>query len=108
MAIGGQVDFKVTPEILNAKAGEVTTDIDKMTNDFEAAASIVARTKYYWIGEAGELHRKIYEDQKEDIADVLRRWREHPRDLQMIAQTYTAAEREVSAIAGSLPNDVIV
>ena len=45
MAIGGQVDFKVTPEILNAKAGEVTTDIDKMTNDFEAAASIVAKVE---------------------------------------------------------------
>lgn len=108
MAIGGEVTFKVTPEILISKADEVTTDITKMAADFDAVAGVVARTKYYWIGEAGDLHRKIYEDQKEDIAQVLRRWKEHPRDLQLIAQTYTAAEREASVITGVLPNDVIV
>nr|WP_288827933.1 WXG100 family type VII secretion target [uncultured Clostridium sp.] len=103
----GSVTFKVTPEVLNSKANEVSSLIKKVRMEFEHLNTSINRTKAYWIGEAGDAHRKVYEDQKPGIDEILRRLEEHPRDLVSIAQTYTDTELEIKEYISSLPSDLI-
>lgn len=106
--IGGNVEFKVTPEVLVEKADEVSAKLTKMQNLLDTIEGAVERTRSYWIGEAGDLHRKMYEDEKETIAEIMLRLNEHPVDLRAIAQTYMDVETAVTNLAEELPTDVLV
>lgn len=107
MAIAGQVVLKVTPEQLQAKAAVTKDNIGKLTGCFERISSIINRTGNYWIGEAGDLHRKLYTDENDNIQEMFARLSEHPTDLEQIAGTYLNVENEVENIAMELPGDVI-
>lgn len=107
MAIIGDVFIKVDSAVLGSKAQEVSGKIANMANCFDQMERIINRTSYYWLGEAGELHRKMYRDQKSQVDEMMKRLREHPADLTAIAQTYESTEKEVQAMAVELPGDVI-
>ena len=103
----GGVTLKVTPDQLRSKADMVSREISAMTNAFDELARIVSRTSYYWEGEAGTRCRKLYEENKKEAELVLRRLREHPRDLLQMAQVYEDVERRVRETASALPENVI-
>lgn len=103
----GEAHIKVTPKVLNDKAEAVSRSINAMERCFDELAGIISRTSYYWIGEAGDQHRKIYSDQKDSIAEMMKRLKEHPADLQVISQNYTSAEQAVREVASNLPGDII-
>ena len=107
MAISGQVILKVTPEILQTQAQTTTNNITKMKAEFDKIETIITRTGNYWIGEAGDAHRKVYTDEKADIQEMLARLSEHPTDLEQIANTYLQVESEVKELAQELPGDII-
>lgn len=107
MAIIGDVHIKVSTEVLNDKAQTVSKSISNMANCFEDLERVINRTGYYWIGEAGDLHRKLYQEQKDKVEEMLKRLKEHPTDLIAIAQNYQAAEIKVTQIANALSGDVI-
>ncbi len=107
MAIIGDVHIKVSTEALHDKAQTVSKSISDMANCFEQLETIVNRTSYYWIGEAGDLHRKMYREQKENVEEMIKRLKEHPGDLMTIAQNYQAADAAVTQIANALSGDVI-
>lgn len=107
MAITGSVELLVTPEQLNIKAGEVEKYVANMRTRFENMKTLVEKSSGYWVGEAGDRHRKNYDEQKEPIDTILRRLSEHPRDLRAIAQTYTAVELKAQEIAVDLPGNVL-
>ncbi len=107
MAITGDVRVKVNSAVLNSKAQAVSNSIGKMQQCFDQLETIIKRTSYYWIGEAGDLHRKIYQEQQPQIEEMMKRLKEHPRDLVTMAQTYDAAEVQIQAMAAELPGDVI-
>lgn len=107
MAIMGNVEIKVSTAALASKAQTVSKSVTNMANCFENLGRIIDRTSYYWIGEAGETHRRIYREQKPKIDEMMKRLKEHPADLLTISQTYESAESEVQAIAAELPADVI-
>lgn len=107
MAITGNVEIKVNTSVLNSKAQSVSKSIANMASCFENLETIINRTDYYWIGEAGDAHRRIYREQKPKIDEMMRRLKEHPADLLAISQTYDTTEREVQAVAAELPADVI-
>lgn len=108
MAITGEVQIKVKTEELVAKADSVTNYIGKVSTSFESIAAIIKRTENYWIGDAGDLHRKIYNDEKANIEEMFRKMKEHPKDLKAIAGVYTEAENTITNIANELPGDLIV
>lgn len=108
MAITGQVEIKVTTEELVNKADSVTTYIGKVSSSFDKIAELMKKTENYWIGDAGDLHRKIYNDEKANIEEMFRRLKEHPQDLKAIAGVYTEAEKAIVNIANELPGDLIV
>lgn len=107
MAIAGQVMLKVTPEELVVKAQETIKNISKLKTGFANLESVIARTNGYWIGEAGDLHRKLYQDEKENIEQMFARLSEHPKDLEQIAKTYMDVEDAVEQLANELPGDII-
>lgn len=103
----GNATIKVSTDVLVAKAQEVTQSINSMSNCFDELETAISRTSYYWIGEAGDMHRKLYQEQKDEVAEMMKRLREHPRDLVTIAQNYEAAEKSVTEVANMLSGDVI-
>ncbi len=107
MSIQGNVSIKVTPEVLVSKADEVSIKIEKIASSFSELEKIMTGTESYWQGEAGEIHRKLYKDQKKNMDEIIRRLKEHPIDLRSIAQKYKIVETEAVSLAASLPGDVI-
>lgn len=107
MAITGDVRVKVNSAVLNSKAQDVSKSIGRMQQCFDQLETVIKRTSYYWIGEAGDLHRKIYQEQKPQIEEMMKRLKEHPTDLMTIAQTYETAEAQIQSMAAELPGDVI-
>lgn len=103
----GEVELRVSPEVLQQKVQEVSGEIRKMADRFDEMEQIVNRTSYYWIGEAGDLHRKLYREQKETVDEMMKRLREHPDDLLMIAQRYISTEQMTVAVANQLSGNVI-
>ena len=87
-----EIEIKVTPEVLEKKAQEVTAAVSQMERCFEQVQNLVARTRYYWVGQAGELHRELVTDKKEDMEQIIKRLKDHPDNLRKIAGTYRATE----------------
>lgn len=108
MAGIGSVTVKVTPEVLVTQAEEVRRLGKDMQNRFHNLQNTIERTRGYWIGDAGELHRKLYDEQKDNVNQMLRRLLEHPDDLLAISENYKAAERTNVESATVLSADVIV
>ena len=105
---GANVVIKVTPETLVTKADEVLADVSLMKQNLDTLMQKIEGTKGYWIGEAGELNRKLFTDQKQEIETMMRRLNEHPNDLKTIAGKYTAIEKQVTVMANALTDDVII
>lgn len=107
MSITGSVEVLVTPEVLIEQAEEVRRLGNDMKIHFQEMESIMNKTRNYWIGEAGDIHRQRYEEHKDDIDQMLRRLLEHPDDLLMISGNYSAAEKSNVEAALALPEDII-
>ncbi len=105
--ITGTVEVKVRPDVLITQAEEVRRLANDMKAKFAEMDETLRKTNGYWIGEAGNIHRKLYNDQKDDIDKLLRRLSEHPNDLLVISQNYSLAERSNVDTSNSLPSDVI-
>lgn len=107
MPILGDVHIKVNSAVLNSKAQAVSDSIKSMADCFEQLETIINRTSYYWIGEAGDMHRNIYKEQKFQVDEMMKRLKEHPVDLMAIAHTYELTESMVQSMAAELPGDII-
>lgn len=103
----GEVEVRVTPDALRTQAEEVRRLGNDMKQRFSALAETMARTRYYWLGDAGEHHRRLYEKQKQNVDRMLRRLLEHPDDLLAIAQNYEEGERANVAAVQMLDVDII-
>ncbi len=107
MAIYGEVQVKVTTEELVNKADDVTNKIKKFKTSFEEIKKLMEGTSAYWIGEAGDLHRELYNKQVDDVDEMIKRLEEHPKDLCEIAGVYVSTETANNDIANQLSGDVI-
>ena len=106
MPIIGDVHIKVNSTVLNSKAQSVSNSIRSMANCFEQLETIINRTSYYWIGEAGDMHRKIYKEQRSQVDEMMKRLKEHPSDLLKIAGIMDNVVKEVEFMANSLPSAI--
>ena len=101
MAIAGTL--KVDPEVLRAQSNTVENERRKMQGYFDDLKSVIEGSSGYWIGEAGDAHRKLYLSRIGKVEEMLARYQEHVRDLQIMAGVYTEAETRASAEAEALP-----
>ena len=102
------ITLKVSPQPLKAKSAIIQNKIDAFEKNWSQASQLIRGTKGYWAGDASNSHQKIYQECQEDVKQIIRRLREHPRDLLSMAGIYEAAEKSAQEFAGSLPSDVIV
>lgn len=101
------ITLKVQPDVLKTKASEVENDINVLERHFNSIQDIVSRTSGYWAGSAGDKARKEFNGQKENTAKVIRRFREHPTDLLVMAGIYDESERAIASENQKLDTDVI-
>lgn len=104
----GSVTLKVTPEVLHSKAELVNTKVSTMTKEFDKMSSLISRSNSYWVGKAGEVHRKTYLEKQPDIEDIFKRLNEHVRELHQMATVYIETEKATTEVAEALPNDIIL
>lgn len=90
-----------------AKANVVSSVISDLERTFDELQRVVNRTSSYWIGEAGNHHRKMFSDEKDNISFILVRLKEHPEDLKLMANNFETSERKLTEVNRSLRSDYI-
>lgn len=99
--------LKVTPDELKKKSGEISKEIRSIESDFNRIEQLVTGTKKYWEGEASNQHIKSYSKMKDDIKTIIKRLKEHPKDLEQMAGVYEQTEEAVKQISSALPADIL-
>lgn len=98
---------KVSTEVLKQQADAVTREIGFLEQYFTEMEELFKATSGYWIGEAGDNLRSIYSRKIPDTIEMLKRLKEHPRDLMLIAQKYEETESQNVSTAALLTGNVI-
>ncbi len=106
--LGGSFQLKVTPETLEQRANAAESKIAKLKKYFSEMDSVISKTSGYWLGEAGELHRKIYKEKKEELDAIIARLEKHPVNLMQMAGVYREAEADNVEASSPLMSDIIV
>lgn len=106
--IAGMGTLKVTPEILTAKANEVLKDLNAIKQAMATIKERMDGTSSYWLGEAGNLERELFNSKEEEIEEIMKRLNEHPIDLMTMAGNYTQAENMAMDLANALTDNVII
>lgn len=124
-ALGATVRQGAAEAVLAAKArmhgSSILVDTNRMINKAEAVSSaigdvertfselqrVVARTSGYWIGDAGDHHRNMFNEERDDIAWILTRLKEHPKDLKLMANNFETTERKLTEVNQKLRSDYI-
>lgn len=101
------ITLKVTPEVLKAKASQVENDIKTLEMHFNGIQDIMAKTCGYWVGAAGDKARTEFNNQKECADRIVKRFREHPVELLIMAGIYEEKERALTSENQRLATDVI-
>ena len=91
------IKMNVLPNELDMKAQEAATAIFEMEQLLANVQDTVNRTEYYWNGEAAELNRKVFLEQKEDMEEILTRLKEYPATLRKVANIYRETEEKPKA-----------
>lgn len=97
----------VDTDAIIAQAEQVTASISRMEHSFQELQRMVKQTKTYWQGKAGDCHRNMFQENQEDISRILKRLKEHPKDLTQIAGGYTKTEKDLTGKTLQLRNDYI-
>lgn len=106
-SVGSSIRLRVTPEVLEGKANEVTGLVNTISNNFQVISNVIQRTSGYWLGEAGDKHRQLYNDKRDEIDTMMRRLMEHPKDLLVMAGVYKETESSNITTAQALRSNVI-
>lgn len=95
------IKMNVLPNELDMKAQEAATAIFEIEQLLANVQDTVNRTEYYWNGEAAELNRKVFLEQKEDMEEILTRLKEYPATLRKVANIYRETEEKPKAVPWS-------
>ncbi len=102
------IQLKVTPAELQKAASNIQNEIRDIEESFRGLEEAVTSSRSYWEGDASQAHQKYYESFKEDISIVIRRMKEHPKDLLEMAGIYVDTEEAATEAVQSLIQDVII
>lgn len=91
------IKMNVLPNELDIKTQEAATAIFEMEQLLANVQDTVNRTEYYWNGEAAEINRKVFLEQKEDMEAILSRLKEYPETLRKVANIYRETEEKPKA-----------
>lgn len=104
----GQIVIKAEAEVLFASADSAAGRIASIKKRFDTIEQTVNQSADYWIGPAGEQHRRSYQRYSQQIEEALSVFQEHVDDLRKIAQNYADTDLAVKELSQDLPQDVLV
>lgn len=104
----GNYTLRVSPEVLQAKAGEITSKISALQNLCDELFNKVDRSSSYWKGDASDTFRKNFKKKKSDVEKMIKAVKSYADDLNSIASVYTGVEKINVQIAEALASDIIV
>lgn len=96
MARFADASILVDTGVMVSKAEEVSKCIYNMEKSFQEIQNTVSKIGGYWIGEASQHHQKMFYDERDDVAKILSRLKEHPQDLKLMATGYAQTEKELT------------
>lgn len=97
----------VNTEGLVAKSVELRKKVNLLSTQFERMNTLMQKTEGYWLGEAGNFHRNMYNQSVENEKSLIKRLEEYSADLVQIAGNYSSTEKKLTQEAGALPGDVV-
>ena len=102
------IHLKVDTSVMKAKAAQVSGEVQKIEKEWKSLQNTVKKSKSYWQGDASNEHQKYLEEVADDVEKIIRRMKEHPKDLLKMAGIYEGAESGAEALSGKLPDNVIL
>lgn len=103
-----QGTLKVTPEQLDAAAGEFSTKAGDVRNITNNMTQLVIGLSSAWEGEAATAYTRKFRELDDDIQKLVRMIQEHSADLSEMAKIYREAESANENEAQALAGDVII
>ncbi len=85
-------NLRVSTDELLKMSGQLRQAIGDMRKDFERIEKNISHTGPYWKGEAGLLHRKLYNERSSDIQSILKMLEKYPEDICRMANIYMESE----------------
>ena len=103
-----EVVLKVSPDVLVKKAESILKDVVVLKQALERIEQKIDGTRSYWTGEAGEQYRQIYNEQREEIRNIITRLEENPKRLMAIGDKYKDVDKEAVHTVDELMGNVII
>jgi WXG100 family type VII secretion target len=97
--------LKVQPDVLIAKAGEITTEKTTIMGLMDQAKSDVTSLANDWKSEASDEFQNRFKQIYDDIDNMLAIISEYISDLNESANIYITAEKAAKTAAETLPTD---
>lgn len=98
------VEFSVTSQELVRMAEETEHSILELKEEYQELKNIMSGTIGYWSGEGGDSCRKMFDERRCEIEDILDRMQKHPRHLLEMAGIYKEAEEQLVQEHDRLPS----
>ena len=100
--------LRVTPEQLEAAAGEFSTKATTVGNLTSQMTQLVDGLNSVWEGEAATAYTAKFRQLDDDIQKMIRMIQEHSNDLNEMAGVYTRTDAEIMDAIADLAGDVII
>ncbi len=98
------ITLKVSPDQLKKAAEEIQDQIDAFESEFRQLVQVIQNSKEYWTGDASAAHQKVFESCREDAERVIRKLKEHPKDLLEMKDVYIKTEKQAVEKSRELEN----
>lgn len=102
------IELKVTPEVLEQKASNISAQIADIEKAFQEVGNLITSSRRYWEGDASEAHQNYYNSYKDDMTAIIKSLKERPDNLLKMAGIYKETEAGAKAVAETLSADVII
>ncbi len=101
------ITLKVETMVLMSTADRVSSLSGALRQDLTSMLSLMARTRSYWIGQAGDQKRLDFAEQQENVDEITRRFSKYPQDLLQMAGLYRETENSIVSTNSMLKSDFI-
>lgn len=99
------ITLKVQPDVLIAKAGELSTEKTNVISLMDQAKSEINSLVGSWKSEASDEYQGRFKQVYDDIENMLAIVSEYIGDLNEVANIYQTAEKTAKNVAEGLPTD---
>ena len=107
MAISSGGVLRYDTARLESAASTLKDRIKAAETSYDNVMTIVRNTSRYWIGEAGNEHRRAFLEERDDIDEILVRLKEYPDDLLKIAGLMEETETKTNDIVSQPSTQLI-